>query len=157
MFKYRFTRKDMKTLRDWIHCNIDPDIRVKRGRRFECDIDEEIIFIKNKKYCKLDTFFSTWYKRQEFYTPIHYTLICILHEIGHIMTKDDELLENGYKLNCIYNFMYQQNVLDEEELNDAYFAIPCESLATKWAVEYFKNNRESCCELAEKLGLFNLE
>ena len=151
--KYRFTKRDFESIKKWIHQNIDTEIQVAKSSRFECDTEEEIVYISNKRWTKLDEYFFEWYREQKFYTPINYTLICILHEIGHIMTKDDDLLEQGYQLNSIYNFMYEMESIDERELNLAYFEIPSEKLATEWGVQYFKDNQKQCKELAEMLGL----
>lgn len=151
--KYRFTTKDFHTINDWVHKFIDEDIQVKKSYRFECDTDEEIIYLSNKRWTKLDEYFDKWYKQQDWYFPINYTLICILHEIGHIMTKDDDLLEQGYTLNQMYQFMYDFNAITEEELNFAYFAIPSETLATQWGVEYYRTHKQECDKLAEMVGL----
>ena len=153
--RYRFTKEDFKIITQWVHENIDENIEVAKSDRFECDTDEEIIYLSNKRYTKLDAYFDKWYQKQDFYIPIQYTLICILHEIGHIMTKDDDLLEQGYKLNEMYNFMYEMESITEEELNFAYFDIPSELLATKWGVQFFKDNTQKCLELAEMVGLCN--
>ena len=151
--KYKFLKRDFDIINQWVNSNIDPDIQIKKSDRFECDTDEEIVYISNKRWTKLDEFFDEWYKKQNFYTPINYVLVAILHEIGHIMTKDDDLLEQGYQLNEIYHFMFENNCISEKELNFAYFEIPCELLATKWGVDYFLNNSQQCKELAEMLGL----
>ena len=153
--KYKFTKQDFKAIEKWVQDYIDTNIQVAKSYRFECDTDEEIIYLSNKRWIKLDEYFDKWYQKQDFYTPINYTLICILHEIGHIMTKDDDLLEQGYKLNKMYNFMYEMESITEEELNFAYFDIPSELLATKWGVQFYKDNRELCNELAEMVGLCN--
>ena len=151
--RYRFTKEDFKIITQWVHENIDENIEVAKSDRFECDTDEEIIYLSNKRYTKLDAYFDKWYQKQDFYTPIQYTLICILHEIGHIMTKDDDLLEEGYALNEMYRFMYDYGSINEEELNFAYFAIPSETLATQWGVEYYKEHKQECDKLAEMVGL----
>lgn len=151
--KYKFTKEDFKIITKWVNENIDEDIEVAKSYRFECDTDNEIIYLSNKRWTKLDEYFDKWYQKQDFYTPINYTLICILHEIGHIMTKDDELLEQGYQLNSMYQFMYEFEAISEEELNFAYFDIPSEKLATQWGVEYYKQHKQECDKLAEMVGL----
>lgn len=153
--KYKFTKEDFKIITKWVNENIDEDIEVAKSYRFECDTDNEIIYLSNKRWTKLDMFFDKWYQKQDFYTPINYTLICILHEIGHIMTRDDELLEQGYQLNSMYQFMYEFEAISEEELNFAYFDIPSEKLATQWGVEYYKQHKQKCDKLAEMVGLIN--
>lgn len=155
--KYRFTKKDFELIQEWVNDNIDTDIEVQKSYRFECDTDYDIIYLSNKRWSKLDKYFDDWYKKQDWYVPINYTLICILHEIGHIMTKDDDLLEQGQKLNDIYTFMYEQNAITEQELNEAYFNIPSETLATQWGVQYYINNRQSCEKIAEMVGLHNFD
>ena len=151
--RYRFTKEDFKIITQWVHENIDEEIEVAKSDRFECDTDEELIYLSNKRYTKLDSYFDKWYQKQDFYIPIQYTLICILHEIGHIMTKDDDLLEQGYALNEMYRFMYDYGSINEEELNFAYFDIPSETLATQWGVEYYKEHKQECDKLAEMVGL----
>ena len=151
--KYKFTKEDFKIITQWVQENIDENIQVAKSDRFECDTDEEIIYLSNKRWTKLDAFFDKWYREQEFYTPMPYTMICILHEIGHIMTKDDDLLEQGYTLNQIYQFMYDYGAINEEELNLAYFDIPSEKLATQWGVGYYNDHKQECDKLAEMVGL----
>ena len=151
--KYRFSKKDFEIIENWINENIDIDIQVEKSYRFECDTEEEIVYLSNKRWNKQDNYFDIWYKKQDFYTPMNYTLICILHEIGHIMTKDMDLLEQGFTLNEIYHFMYDMGSITEEELNFAYFDIPSEKLATQWGVQYYIENKQKCEELAEMVGL----
>lgn len=157
--KYKFSKQDIKSITEWIHNNIDKDIQVSKSYRFECDTDNEIVYLSNKRWTKLDEYFDEWFKNQKWYIPINYTLICILHEIGHIMTKDDDLLEEGDKLNSIYTYLFETNVISEKELNMSYFEIPCETVATQWGVQFYKDNRQKCEELAEMVGLtqFNRE
>lgn len=148
-----FTRKDLNIITKWINTNIDKDIKVKKSSRFECDTDEEIIYLANKQFTKEHKYFYEWFKTQPFYTPINHTLVCILHEIGHIMTKDDDLLEESYWTNELYTMLYNSKSITEKEFQMAYFNMESERLATEWGIQYYLNHKQECDNISKLIGL----
>lgn len=68
-----------------------------------------------------------------------YFLFCLLHEIGHHFTVEnfsDEELENEIILRQLLDFSEE----DAVSVNDAYFNLPAEEEATKWALEFMLNH-----------------
>lgn len=72
-----------------------------------------------------------------------YFLFSLLHEVGHHMTIKDMTEEDlDYETFC-------RNVLScadgtPEEINEAYYNLPAEILATEWALTYMVNNPTWC-------------
>lgn len=79
-----------------------------------------------------------------------YFLFSLLHEVGHHMTIKDITEEDlNYEIFC-------RNVLhcadnSPEEINEAYFNLPAEILATEWALEYMLNNPKWCIKASRKI------
>ena len=79
----------------------------------------------------------------------------ILHEIGHIKCDTTETEEERAILDGAFHFIYEQGQISLEELIHAYFEIPAETNATKWGVNFYKNNTDLCEKFAELVGLNN--
>lgn len=68
-----------------------------------------------------------------------YFTFCILHEIGHHYTLrnfTEEEIDNEIIIRKLLSFCEK----DPKEINDAYFNLPIEEEATKWALEYMVNH-----------------
>ena len=148
----KFTKNDIIILQNFIN-SINDNIQVYKSNRFECDIEKEQIFVCSKEADDLDIQFMEWFKNQPEYTPINVILASILHEIGHIMTYQEQETEQRNALEKMLVFMYEENIITEKEMNFTYWDLDTERNATMWGIEYFKNNRKKCLELAEMLGL----
>jgi hypothetical protein len=147
---YKFTKKDIKILQDFIN-TIDKDIKIKKGRTFECDVEKKQVFVNNKKYTLDTEIYMNWLCKQKEYIPINHVLISILHEIGHIKTYSLIKEKQRTLLYSIYSFLQNYNILSVEELNEKYFNIPDEKDATMWGIEFYKNHKIQCDELVKKL------
>jgi HD superfamily phosphohydrolase len=155
--KYKFSKNDLIIIQRFVN-NINEDIEIKKSNRWEVDQDELIIYLGTKEPNKQSDYFYEWFAQQDFFTPIDITIVSLLHEIGHIMKGySAETLEERERLNNIYNFLYTQNIINVKQLNFAYFEIPEELQATQWAVNYYLENKQECEELAEMLGLYDLD
>ena len=78
-------------------------------------------------------------------------LISFLHELGHHYTLDelseDEVNESLDTKRRINN-EYTDGRID---LQEEYFNLPDEAVATNWAIEYIRNNKEKIDEFWSKL------
>ena len=120
---------------------IDPTIKICFGSRFlECDPVENIIYIPNRYYNKDTRVFKEWYKKHfnEKLTKRETKLVSILHEVGHILTYDEDISEERELNYSLLKLMFECGILTTKELNTLYFENECELNATKWAREYMK-------------------
>ena len=75
----------------------------------------------------------------------------MLHEIGHIMTFDEDL---DRERSIIYYLLDLD--FDYERFRDftnMYFTIPSEFEATRWGVEYYLSHKEQCDNFIKEIGL----
>ena len=150
--KKRFSRQELKIIRAFVEL-IDTDIKIKRGKRFETDVEKKVIYLGYKDYTYLDELFDNWFRKQDFYTEIDTLLITILHEIGHTQCDTIELEEQRALLDNAYHFIYDQGKMTLEELNYAYFDIPAETNATKWGVKFYQEQKELCDKLMSMISV----
>lgn len=68
-------------------------------------------------------------------------IFSILHEVGHHMTLDSLTEED-----LINEKLLRQIVTDD----NAYFNLPAEDLANRWAINYLINNTEKCWKFQRK-------
>ena len=119
MKRKTFSKQDVRLIQDFIN-EIDSDIKVYKGSRFECDIYEEKIFLGSKRFSRINELFCNWLSE---------------------------------KIDFIYTFMYENDVITEKEYFKNYFEIPAEFQATMWGVDFYKQNFAFCENLAKALGL----
>ena len=145
-----FNKTDIALIQDFVN-EIDTDIIIKKGRRFEVDTEEEEIFLGNKRFDRVSQLLMNWlYSKTK--VNVNWLVLSILHEVGHIMTDTEETKDQREKLNAVYSFMYEQEVITETEYFISYFEIPAEYNATMWGLNYYLNNSQKCQELAKMLG-----
>lgn len=67
-------------------------------------------------------------------------ILSVLHEIGHIMTHEEEL-ENEYntEINLLCN-LEEQGLITEEQQAYFYVRLTLEKWATQWAINFVKEN-----------------
>jgi hypothetical protein len=150
--KNKFTRKEIKIIQNFVN-EIDNNIKVKKSKVFECEIEKNQIFVSDKNYTKDTELFMKWLETLKEYQPINFILISILHEIGHIETYTEELEEERNKMYSMYSFLNKQGIMSTEELNNLYFEIPDEKNATLWGLNYYVNNKEKCNKLLQDLNI----
>ena len=150
--KYKFTKNQLNILQQFTN-TINKDIKIKKGRKFECDIQKKQVFVSHKKYDYDTEMFMNWLCKQKEYTPINYLLIAILHEIGHIETYSKANDKQRDILYGIYSFLGEMGIMSTEEQNDKYFNIPLERNATMWGLQYYVNHKEQCDKLVKDLEI----
>lgn len=148
-----FNKIEMALIKTFIY-EIDPCIEVFRGRRYEVDIDEEKVFLGNKRFDRISKIFVEHWQPFFQNININWCVLSILHEVGHIMTATDEIRDNRFLLDNIYSFLYSENAINELEYFNSYFDIPAEYDATLWGINYYIQNKEKCDKLAKQLGVF---
>ena len=140
-------------IQQFIQENIDEYIEVSSDCEcFECDIEEEVIYIPTKAN-KEDTdmfmhFIEQEYKEYEL-NPI---VMGILHEVGHIIMYDEDLDKAREIATLRMRLNFNNSNISLEEYNFNYFKIPAELNATNWAIDFYRNNREKCDRLGVMLN-----
>ena len=137
-------------IQQFIQENIDEYIEVSSDcERFECDLEEEIIYIPTKAN-KEDTDMFMHFVEQEYKEyELDPTVIGILHEVGHIMMYDEDLDKAREIAVLRMRLNFNNSDISLEEYNFNYFKLPAELNATNWAIDFYRNNREKC----DKLGV----
>lgn len=124
---------------------IDKDIKVKFQKwDMECDIFEETVYIGNTYNIRTDKLYMEYVKELAPDCNVPVFLLSILHEIGHIMTYEEEDMDEK---DMVYGLL--KATLDDnpsEELEDmcvkAYFRIPLEEKATLWGIDFAMTHPE---------------
>ena len=132
--------------------SIVPEARViydfSDSSEFWCDTKEWVINVG----MHADTYGDELIQRfiiEKFGVKMNPFLIGILHEIGHLMTYDEELDRDRSIQYFMLQLRYDESRLDEYSY--MYFSIPSEFEATKWAVEFYLSNKEYCDDFIKEI------
>lgn len=122
---------------------IDKDIKVKFQKwDMECDIFEEIVYIGKTYTPRMDELFMDYVKQinPNCNTPMF--LLSILHEIGHIMTYEEEDLDEKHATYGLLQIFLGEDPSPEaiDACANMYFRIPLEAKATMWAIDFAMSN-----------------
>ena len=79
-----------------------------------------------------------------------YFLFSLLHEVGHHYTLGS-LTEEDLKYESFCREVLSYSDDTPKEVNEAYFNLPAEILATQWALEYMLNNQEWGAKASRKI------
>lgn len=131
---------------------IDKDFKVSFGDTFEVDIPEEHVYVTFDHAEELDKMYDDFLYEQ-FGKRYNVFLMSLLHEVGHIMTYEDELEDDRALRYGLLKMVFDEGKSDVAEYNHHYFLIPMEFEATAWGVEYYESHKEECDELIRKLGV----
>ena len=116
----------------------------------ECDTGYTYCYADNSVTFKIqenepdDIHFAQFIEKRFNYKPKYMFIISLLHEVGHYQTFDD--VDGGMLNFCQLEkqriIRESENASEEKllELEEQYFNLPDELLATYWAVEYAKNH-----------------
>ena len=136
----------MDRITNFIH-SIIPDVKVTYDDdEFYVYIDERIINVGINPDPEGDELIQQ-FVFDKFGVAMEPFLIGILHEIGHIMTYTEELLEEGDLLYHMIQLNYTPTQF--KEYSYMYFSIPSEFAATEWAVNYYVTHQEECDEFTD--------
>ena len=143
--------KNKRLVRDFVK-SINKDFKISFEEVFEVDIQEEHIYATFDKHKDIDDMFLNFIK-DEFGTDCgNIFLASLLHEIGHIMTYDDDMDEDRDIQYGLLQLAYEEDN-DVLKYNNMYFRIPAEYNATYWGIQYYRNNKEKCDKLIKCLNL----
>lgn len=81
---------------------------------------------------------------------IHPFLAGVLHEIGHVMTFDEQLDKERSILYKMLDIDFDAERADDFAI--MYFNIPSEFEATRWGVEYYLSHKEHCDNFLKEIG-----
>ena len=120
---------------------INPNIKVQFAKRFECDTNQNIIFVETQRNKKDAQMFKNWYQKyfNEKLSKKDLFYISLLHEIGHIMTYTEELDQERDEQWETIGTALMLDIITQEQANNEYFEIPMELIATEWARNYYHN------------------
>lgn len=137
----------LSIITNFIH-SIDDTINVDFGENFCADICKHKIYIGISEHSQEDKLIQNFIQ-ERFNILIDPFLIGVLHEVGHLITYEEELNEQRTIMYALISMQYEKK--QHEEYAKLYFSIPAELAATTWAVEYYKNNMELCNQFLDEL------
>ena len=141
-------RKAIKKLIKSINKNIK--VVFHKGQ-LECDIINKIVYVGSKNSDIADRLFSDFVKENCSECKYNAFLMGILHEVGHIMTWNEELDKDRDEQYSLMKVAYKLGLYDADTLNKEYFKIPLELNATKWGIEYAMSHRRKMNKLDKKI------
>lgn len=131
---------------------IDKTIKVKFGKRLECEPTANTIYVNNVTD-KIDTkTFNEYVRELNSKCKFSSFILGILHEIGHIYTYEEQNEEEYNRDTELLSLLFQEKKLTDEQVNYFYLRLPLESNATKWAIEFAMLNKNFCKYYQKKLG-----
>lgn len=150
----KYNKKEKKIITDFVK-KINPDYQVKfTNSPFECEIDDEIIYVGDKQFNYEGKMFMDWFEKEfPLCKDINWWIISLLHEIGHIETSTEELQEERDFLYATLQMAFNCGDYSVEEMNLAYFQIPCEYEATWWGASWWLDHKQECQDLVNFLKL----
>ena len=117
--------------------SIDENIKVVFHKgALECDIEENTVYIGNELTDEEDELFLDFVKELNPRCNYNAFLMGILHEVGHLLTYDEDLDQDRDDQYAIMQIAYKFGLCDTDTLNKEYFKIPLELNATQWAIDF---------------------
>ena len=127
---------------------IDSSIQIDFDDDFCADVVNKIIYVESKEHIEEDRLIQE-FVQEKFNVLMDPFLIGILHEVGHIMTYDEQKNDERSILYALLAINYNEK--EYEEYSKMYFSIPAEFEATKWAVNYYINHKKLCDNFLNEL------
>lgn len=137
----------LSIITQFVH-KIDSSIQIDFDDDFCADVVNKIIYIESKEHIEEDRLIQE-FVQEKFNVLIDPFLIGILHEVGHIMTYDEQKNDERSILYALLAINYNEK--EYEEYSKMYFSIPAEFEATKWAVNYYINHKKLCDNFLNEL------
>ena len=131
---------------------IDKSIKVKFGKRLECEPTENTIYVNNKTDIIDIVTFRDYVKELNSKCKFNTLLLGILHEIGHIYTYEEQNEEEYTRDTELLSFLFKEKKLSAKQLNEFYVRLPLEANATKWAIDFAMQNKKFCKYYQNKIG-----
>lgn len=137
----------LSIITQFVH-KIDSSIQIDFDDDFCADVVNKIIYVESKEHIEEDRLIQEFVQKK-FNVLIDPFLIGILHEVGHIMTYDEQKNDERSILYALLAINYNEK--EYEEYSKMYFSIPAEFEATKWAVNYYVNHKKLCDNFLKEL------
>lgn len=137
----------LSIITQFVH-KIDSSIQIDFDDDFCADVVNKIIYVESKEHIEEDRLIQE-FVQEKFNVLIDPFLIGILHEVGHIMTYDEQKNDERSILYALLAIIYNEK--EYEEYSKMYFSIPAEFEATKWAVNYYINHKKLCDNFLKEL------
>lgn len=115
---------------------------------FFADIDNYSIAVTFNQDYETDELFS-FFLYEEFGVHADTFVMSVLHEIGHLMTNDDDMLDERDTIYSLLKVGYEASN-NFRDYNRMYFHIPAEYEATSWAVDFYRSHKEMCDAFARE-------
>ena len=131
---------------------IDKSIKVKFGKRLECEPTENTIYVNNKTDIIDIVTFRDYVKELNSKCKFNTLLLGILHEIGHIYTYEEQNEEEYRRDTKLLRLLFKEKKLSAKQLNEFYVRLPLEANATKWAIDFAMQNKKFCKYYQNKIG-----
>lgn len=143
--------KKMKVLNDFIK-TINSNYRVLKDKyEFTSDWEEGKVWVCFQENQEDDKLFMG-YIENKYNIKIDTFLMSLLHEIGHLETETQELSDSRAIELFALELLYDNGEITKEQYFNQYFEIECETLATKWGVNYYLTHQEQCKQLVNLLS-----
>ena len=122
---------------------IDSSIEVNfHESEFFADIYDNSISITFNQDWETDELFS-FFLYEEFSSHTNIFMMSLLHEVGHLMTNDDDMLDERDTIYSLLKVGYELSN-NFQDYNRMYFHIPAEYEATAWAVNFYRTHKTMC-------------
>lgn len=144
IIKYLIARKLIKS--------IDKSIKVKMGKRLECEPTERTVYIAFKTDKVEKETFVDYVNELDNTCKFNTLLLGILHEVGHIFTYDEDLEDDYNRDTALLSTLFRNKKLTDRQVNYFYLRLELESRATQWAVKFAQNNKKFCKKYQNILG-----
>ena len=131
---------------------IDKSIKVKFGKRLECEPTKNTIYVNNKTDIIDIVTFRDYVKELNSKCKFNTLLLGILHEIGHIYTYEEQNEEEYTRDTELLSLLFKEKKLSAKQLNEFYVRLPLEANATKWAIDFAMQNKKFCKYYQNKIG-----
>lgn len=131
----------------------DFNVRVTLGDCFFYDPDTCTVYFTPFSSSS-DEFHRHWILQNFNYTikEREYFLFSLLHEVGHHYTFSDLTDEDlQYEIFCRKILENFDKYRTADEINEAYFNLPAEKLATQWAIDFMSEYPHWCRKMNRKI------
>lgn len=123
---------------------IDNSIKVKYGKILECEPENAVVYIGFNNTELENRTFRDYVDELQPDCIFNDLLLGILHEIGHIYTLDEADETEYLKDTELLNQLYRNDLISDEQRQYFYLRLPLESKATKWGLDFARENENFC-------------
>jgi len=138
------------TLKRFLRDKFNIDVNVRYGDTFSYDYNEDCVYYCNKHEPHTEQLFMDFCRTNGLTQDLPFKVMAFLHEVGHAMTYD-EVSDDEYFVKEIFRTIHSDDDATDE-LNNEYFNLPDELMATLQAIDLANNFPSECFTLSTILG-----